>query len=141
MKVIGITGGIASGKSTLSAYLKNKYQAYIFNADKEAKLLLDSKLITDKIKKAFPRLLDLSKNFVNRNFENIKEKNDLLDEFNSLRKKALDIYLNTKDHYYLLLKQNYYSKISLPKKYLEERLYPNEVIIQKSKQIVKKLGL
>ena len=50
MKVIGITGGIASGKSTLSAYLKNKYQAYIFNADKEAKLLLDSKLITDKIK-------------------------------------------------------------------------------------------
>lgn len=71
MKVIGITGGIASGKSTLSAYLKNKYQAYIFNADKEAKLLLNSKPITDKIKKAFPELLDLSKNSIsNEVFKN-----------------------------------------------------------------------
>ena len=81
MKVIGITGGIASGKSTLSAYLKNKYQAYIFNADKEAKLLLDSKLITDKIKKAFPRLLDLSKNSISnevfKNEESQKKKNEL----------------------------------------------------------------
>ena len=33
MKVVGITGGIASGKSTLSAYLKDRYKAYIFNAD------------------------------------------------------------------------------------------------------------
>ena len=71
MKVIGITGGIASGKSTLSSYLKNKYQAYIFNADKEAKLLLNSKPITDKIKKAFPELLDLSKNSIsNEVFKN-----------------------------------------------------------------------
>ena len=71
MKVIGITGGIASGKSTLSAYLKNKYKAYIFNADKEAKLLLNSKPITDKIKKAFPELLDLSKNSIsNEVFKN-----------------------------------------------------------------------
>lgn len=71
MKVIGITGGIASGKSTLSAYLKNKYQAYIFDADKEAKLLLHSKPITDKIKKAFPELLDLSKNSIsNEVFKN-----------------------------------------------------------------------
>ena len=71
MKVIGITGGIASGKSTLSSYLKNKYQAYIFNADKEAKLLLHSKPITDKIKKAFPELLDLSKNSIsNEVFKN-----------------------------------------------------------------------
>ena len=37
MKVVGITGGIASGKSTLSAYLKDRYKAYIFNADEEAK--------------------------------------------------------------------------------------------------------
>ena len=27
MKVVGITGGIASGKSTLSAYLKDRYKA------------------------------------------------------------------------------------------------------------------
>ena len=43
MKVVGITGGIASGKSTVSSYLQNKYQAYIFDADKEAKVLLQAK--------------------------------------------------------------------------------------------------
>ena len=80
MKVIGITGGIASGKSTLSAYLKNKYQAYIFNADKEAKLLLDSKLITDKIKKAFPRLLDLSKNSISNEVFKYEESQKKINE-------------------------------------------------------------
>ena len=30
MKVVGITGGIASGKSTLSAYLKDRHKASIF---------------------------------------------------------------------------------------------------------------
>ena len=82
MKVIGITGGIASGKSTLSSYLKNKYQAYIFNADKEAKLLLHSKPITDKIKKAFPELLDLSKNSISnevfKNEESQKKINEII---------------------------------------------------------------
>ena len=50
MKVVGITGGIASGKSTLSAYLKDRYKAYIFNADKEAKKLLNDDIVKDKIK-------------------------------------------------------------------------------------------
>ena len=40
MNIIGITGGIASGKSTVSLYLQDKYKAYIFDADKEAKLSL-----------------------------------------------------------------------------------------------------
>lgn len=117
---------------SISELLNNKELLFMRRFDKKKFFLIDN---------TPEEILDLSKNFVNRNFENIQEKNDLLDEFNSLRKKALDIYLNTKDLHYLLLKQNYYSKISLPKKYLEERLYPNEVIIQKSKQIVKKLGL
>ena len=60
MKIIGITGGIASGKSTVSLYLKEKYNAYIFDADKEAKELLQSTLVTDIIKKLFPNLKDLS---------------------------------------------------------------------------------
>ena len=37
MKIIGITGGIASGKSTVSLYLEDKYDAYISDADKEEK--------------------------------------------------------------------------------------------------------
>jgi dephospho-CoA kinase len=60
MKIVGITGGIASGKSTVSLYLKDKYKAYIFDADKEAKELLKSTFVTDKIKQLFPDLKDLS---------------------------------------------------------------------------------
>ena len=60
MKIVGITGGIASGKSTVSLYLQDKYNAYVFDADKEAKVLLQSKFIKDKIHKAFPNLKDLS---------------------------------------------------------------------------------
>jgi len=60
MKIVGITGGIASGKSTVSLYLKDKYNAYIFDADKEAKRLLESTFVTDKIKQLFPDLKDLS---------------------------------------------------------------------------------
>jgi len=60
MKVIGITGGIASGKSTVSLYLQEKYNAYIFDADKEAKALLQSSFVKDKILQAFPNLEDFS---------------------------------------------------------------------------------
>ena len=80
MKVVGITGGIASGKSTVSSYLQNKYQAYIFDADKEAKLLLNSKLISEKIYKAFPGLLDLSKTSIaNEAFKNQKSQRKIND--------------------------------------------------------------
>ena len=60
MKIVGITGGIASGKSTVSSYIQDKYKAYVFDADKEAKVLLQSKSVKDKIHKAFPNLKDLS---------------------------------------------------------------------------------
>ena len=60
MKIVGITGGIASGKSTASSYLKDKYKAYIFDADKEAKELLQSTFVIDKIQKTFPKLKDLT---------------------------------------------------------------------------------
>ena len=60
MKIIGITGGIASGKSTVSLYLQDKYKAYIFDADKEAKALLQSSFVKDRILQAFPNLEDFS---------------------------------------------------------------------------------
>ena len=60
MKIIGITGGIASGKSTVSSYLEEKYKAYIFDADKEAKALLQSSFVKNKILKSFPNLKDFS---------------------------------------------------------------------------------
>jgi len=58
MKIIGITGGIASGKSTVSLYLEDKYDAYIFDADKEAKALQQLSFVKDKILQAFPNLED-----------------------------------------------------------------------------------
>ena len=61
MKIVGITGGIASGKSIVSSYLQDNYKAYIFDADKEAKALLQLSLVKAKIHKAFPNLKDLSK--------------------------------------------------------------------------------
>jgi len=60
MKIIGITGGIASGKSTVSSYLEEKYKAYIFDADKEAKALLQSSFVKDEILKSYPNLKDFS---------------------------------------------------------------------------------
>ena len=49
MIVVGITGGIASGKSTVSNIFKEEYNAYIFDADKEAKLLLLNQEISEEI--------------------------------------------------------------------------------------------
>ena len=43
MYKIGITGGIASGKTTVSDFFKKK-DAYIFNADQEAKKHLKSSI-------------------------------------------------------------------------------------------------
>ena len=40
MLTIGITGGIASGKTTASNYLKLKKSSYVFNADEVAKNIL-----------------------------------------------------------------------------------------------------
>ncbi len=60
MKIIGITGGIASGKSTVSLHLEDKYDAYIFDADKEAKALQQSSFVKDKILQSFPKLEDFS---------------------------------------------------------------------------------
>ena len=82
MKVIGITGGIASGKSTVCSYIKDKYQAYIFDADKEAKKLLQSELIHQEIQKAFPGIKDLSKKSIAdeafKDQESQKKLNDII---------------------------------------------------------------
>ena len=53
MYILGITGGIGSGKSTASDYLKNK-GAVIFNADQEAKKhLKHTKILQNRIIDAF----------------------------------------------------------------------------------------
>ena len=39
MKVLGITGGIGAGKSTVLAYLSKKYRARVIQADQAAHVL------------------------------------------------------------------------------------------------------
>ena len=58
MIIVGITGGIASGKSTVSKIFQQEHDAYVFDADKEAKRLLLNKEISEKILHTFPDLQD-----------------------------------------------------------------------------------
>lgn len=51
--VIGITGGIGSGKSTVSALLSDMLSAPILDADKISKNALKDKIIVEKIKNFF----------------------------------------------------------------------------------------
>ena len=39
--IIGIVGGVGCGKSTVLTYLKEKYNAYIIEADKVAKEIME----------------------------------------------------------------------------------------------------
>ena len=75
MIVIGITGGIASGKSTASHIFQHDHNAYVFDADKEAKHLLLKKEISDKTnrtsKKEIKAIMNLLMNQINNNWFNI----------------------------------------------------------------------
>lgn len=51
-KIIGLTGGIGSGKSTIAKYFEEK-GIPVYIADIEAKRILDSKIITGRIIDAF----------------------------------------------------------------------------------------
>jgi len=82
MIVIGITGGIASGKSTASSILKKEYNAYVFDGDKEAKLLLSNQEVSEKIIQSFPDLKstdpkEMSK-VVFKNEDNQKKLNSII---------------------------------------------------------------
>ena len=58
---IAVTGGIGSGKTTVSRYIENNYSSLVFYADTESKYLLDtSELVKSQIQLAFGS--DLLKN-------------------------------------------------------------------------------
>lgn len=67
MKIIGITGGIGSGKSTVLKLLREKYQAYIVEADKVAHELMEpGQEAYEKIKEAFPETIFNADGKINR---------------------------------------------------------------------------
>ncbi|WP_272985207.1 dephospho-CoA kinase [Leeuwenhoekiella blandensis] len=53
MKIVGITGGIGSGKSTIAAYFNSEFDIPVYYADAEAKALMN----TDSLKNAITALL------------------------------------------------------------------------------------
>lgn len=73
-RIIGLTGGIGSGKSTVATYIASK-GIPVYIADEEAKKLMDSKVIIKKIQAIF-------------------EENVLTDEGNLDRKKIGNIVFN-----------------------------------------------
>ena len=71
MIVLGVTGGLASGKSSVSKHLQDKYKAYIFDADVEAKKILHTKEVEKQILEAFPQLKSLETDLLSQvAFEN-----------------------------------------------------------------------
>ena len=71
MIILGVTGGLASGKSSASKYLQDKYKAYIFDADVEAKKILHTKEVEKQILEAFPQLKSLETDLLSQvAFEN-----------------------------------------------------------------------
>lgn len=71
MIILGVTGGLASGKSSVSKYLQDKYKAYIFDADVEAKKILHTKEVEKQILEAFPQLKSLETDLLSQAaFEN-----------------------------------------------------------------------
>lgn len=49
MKVIGITGGVGSGKSTISKILEDKYHAFLINTDQVAHMLMQKDMISYRL--------------------------------------------------------------------------------------------
>ena len=67
MKIIGITGGIGSGKSTVLKLLREKYQAYIVEADKVAHELMEpGQEAYEKIKETVPETIFNADGRINR---------------------------------------------------------------------------
>ena len=78
MYKLGITGGIASGKSTASNYLKKRYNAFVFNADRESKKHLKSSLgLQKKIVNIFGQNIIKNKKIDFMSLANIAFSNDI----------------------------------------------------------------
>ncbi len=110
-KVIGITGGIGSGKSTVSRMLAEKLNAPILDADKISKQAMNSPEIISKIKKFFgevifetPELINREKlsNIVFSNEEKLLQLNKIIHPYvmQEIAKKVDELKINNK---YILL--------------------------------------
>ena len=65
--VIGIVGGIASGKSYIANILKEKYNAIIISADEIAHKHLKTQYVLNKLKRRWAKRFDIF-NFYDKDF-------------------------------------------------------------------------
>ncbi len=94
-------------------------------------------------------ILELSEIFYKKTILGKTEDNIYCDEFNDLRKKTLDNLMKNKtlmnnsttETRLYFCKQNYYSKIHIPDKFLKENLEFSESLKEKSEKITKDLNL
>ena len=110
-KVIGITGGIGSGKTTVTALLSEKLDAPILDADKISKQAMNSPKIILKIRKFFGEAIFDNPTLINRgkladivfsNEAKLFELNKIIHPFvmEEIKKKVDEL---KKEHQYILL--------------------------------------
>ncbi|MGB9839850.1 dephospho-CoA kinase [Thermovenabulum sp.] len=122
MKVIGLTGGIASGKSTVSGILREK-GAYIIDADEISKALVEP---------GKPAYLEIVKHFGQ----------EILNEDGSLRRKKLGrIVFADKEKLALLNKITHPKIVEEIKRRLEEAARRNERVVVIDAALLIELGL
>jgi len=98
MIVLGVTGGLASGKSSVSKYLQDKYKAYIFDADVEAKKILHTKEVEKQILEAFPQLKSLETDLLSQvAFENKQSQLNLNSIIHPLVEREIEQRIVNKD--------------------------------------------
>ena len=97
--IIGLTGGIASGKSTVSKYLAEK-GFEVYDADKIAKDISEKKLVQEEIILTFGnKILDENRNVDRKKLKEIVFKNkEKLEELNGIiHPKVIDFYKELKE--------------------------------------------
>lgn len=67
--ILGITGGVGSGKSTVLNYLKDKYHAVIIEADLVAKYIMEpGNIVYEQVRKNFKDLKMSDDGFIDRGY-------------------------------------------------------------------------
>lgn len=109
-KIIGLTGGIGSGKSTVANYFK-EHDIPVYIADEEAKMITNTKEVLSKIVVEFGDEI-LVNNLLNRKkiAEIVFKEKDKLDKLNAIIhpevKKHFKNWLNSKIDYPYVIKES-----------------------------------
>lgn len=109
-KIIGLTGGIGSGKSTVARYLSSK-NIPVYIADDEAHKILNSKTVVSKLTKLFGNQI-IENDAINRKIlaNIVFNEPDKLAELNAiihpLVKKHFAAWLKTKSKYNFVIKES-----------------------------------